>query len=228
METAFNGFSPQALDFFVNLGRNNNKAWFEEHRQDFEDYLMTPLKHLVFDLSGPMLTIDSDFVTMPAVDKTISRIYRDTRFSRNKSPYKTCLWITFKRYSPDWKDSPCYFFELTADTYRYGMGFYSASKETMDGIRRYIDSNPAKFKKAISVLDKQKTFVLEGECYKKILNPTLPEPLQDWYQRKNVYLISNCESGPRLFTRGILDDLKEGFTLLAPLYEFLWKIKVLN
>lgn len=228
MEPSFNGFSPQALDLFANLGQNNNKAWFEEHRQDFDDYLMTPLKQLVSDLSGPMLAIDSEFVTMPAVDKTISRIYRDTRFSRNKSPYKTCLWITFKRYSPDWKDSPCYFFELTADTYRYGMGFYSASKETMDSIRRYIDSNPAKFKKAISVLDNQKTFVLEGERYKKFLNPTLPEPLQEWYQRKNVYLIANCEAGPRLFTRGILDDLKEGFVLLSPLYEFLRKIKVMN
>lgn len=228
MTPSFNGFSPQALDFFSNLGQNNNKAWFEEHRQNFEDYLMSPLKYLVSDLSDPMLAIDSDFVTMPAVDKTISRIYRDTRFTRNKSPYKTCLWITFKRYSPDWKDSPCYFFELTADTYRYGMGFYSASKETMDGIRRFIDSNPDKFKKAISVLDKQKTFVLEGERYKKILNPTLPESLQEWYQRKNVYLIANCEAGPRLFTRGILDDLKEGFVLLSPLYEFLRKIKVLN
>ena len=186
---------------------------------------MSPLKGLVSDLTGPMMTIDSEFVTMPAVDKTISRIYRDTRFSHNKSPYKTCLWITYKRHRPDWKESPCYFFELTADTYRYGMGFYSASKETMDSLRSYIDRNPAKFKKEISVLDKQKTFFLEGERYKRILNSTHPEPLQEWYQRKNVYLVSSCEAGSRLFTRGIYHDLCEGFTLLSPMYEFLWQIK---
>jgi uncharacterized protein (TIGR02453 family) len=167
MITAFNGFSPHALDFFANLGRNNNKAWFEAHRQEFEDYLMLPLKGLVSDLSGPMLGIDSEFVTMPAVDRTISRIYRDTRFSRDKSPYKTCLWITFKRHRTDWKDTPCYFFEITADTYRYGMGFYSATKDTMDSLRNFIDFNPVKFQRAISVLDEQKVFALEGERYKK-------------------------------------------------------------
>ena len=186
---------------------------------------MSPLKGLVSDLTGPMLAIDSEFVTLPAVDKTISRIYRDTRFSRNKSPYKTCLWITFKRHSPDWKESPCYFFELTADTYRYGMGFYSASKETMDGLRSYIESRPAKFQKAIAVLDKQKTFTLEGERYKKILNPSLSESLQEWYQRKNVYLVANCEVGSRLFSRGIYQDLCEGFALLSPMYKFLWQIR---
>ena len=222
---AFKGFSPHALDFLANLGINNNKAWFEANRQDFEYYLMTPLKELVSDLSGSMLSIDPNFVTMPAVDKTISRIYRDTRFSRDKSPYKTYLWITFKRFRPDWKDTPCYFFELTADSYRYGMGFYCASKETMYGLRNFIDHNRARFQKVAAVLDKQQTFSLEGECYKKTLDPSLPESLKKWYQRKNVYLVANCEVGPSLFTRAIYDDLREGFALLSPLYGLLWDIR---
>lgn len=107
MYNAFNGFSPESPGFLERLAANNNKAWFEEHRDDFEQSLMEPLKNLVSDLTGAMLAIDPELVVIPAVDKTISRIYRDTRFSRNKSPYKTCLWITFKRRSPDWKTAPC-------------------------------------------------------------------------------------------------------------------------
>ncbi|HEX9080075.1 MAG TPA: DUF2461 domain-containing protein, partial [Desulfuromonadaceae bacterium] len=202
-----------------------HKAWFEAHRQEYEEHLLEPLKALVSDLAGPMLAIDPELVTIPAVDRTISRIYRDTRFSRNKSPYKTCLWITFKRQSPDWKTAPCFFFEIRADCYRYGMGFYGAERETMDNLRRYIENKPAEFRRAVACLGKQGTFVLEGERYKRPLDPALPDDLQEWHQRKNVYVVRNRVADGRLFTRAICDDLREGFRLLAPVYELLWRVR---
>jgi uncharacterized protein (TIGR02453 family) len=224
MGNSFNGFYPESLEFFENLAANNNKAWFEEHRDDFEQYLMEPLKSLVSDLSGAMLAIDPELVTIPAVDKTISRIYRDTRFSRNKSTYKTCLWITFKRRSPDWKTAPCFFFEISADGYRYGMGFYSATRETMDEMRRFIEAKPAEFRKVAAAFGKQDTFTLEGERYKRPVNPALPDDLQPWHGRKNIYFICQRPVDGRLFTQGICDDLREGFGMLKPLYELLWRV----
>ena len=225
MDDSFSGFSPESLGFFERLAANNNKPWFEAHRDEFEESLMEPLKNLVNDLSEAMLAIDPQLVTIPAVDKTISRIYRDTRFSRNKSPYKTCLWITFKRRSPDWKTAPCFFFEISADGYRYGMGFYSASRETMDNLRRFIEAKPAEFRKIVGFLGKQSVFTLEGDRYKRPLNPALPDDLQDWHQRKNVYLICNRPVDGRLFSRNIAADLQGGFEMLKPLYELLWRVR---
>jgi uncharacterized protein (TIGR02453 family) len=222
--TTFTGFTPDSLAFFESLAAHNNKVWFEDHRDDFEQFLMEPLKSLVSDLAAPMLAIDSDLVTIPAVDKTISRIYRDTRFSRNKSPYKTCLWITFKRRSPDWKTAPCFFFEISADGYRYGMGFYSADKQTMDNLRRFIETKPVEFRKIVNFLGKQNTFTLEGDRYKRPLNAALPDDLQEWHQRKNVYLICNRTVDGRLFSHKIADDLQGGFEMLKPVYELLWRV----
>lgn len=224
MDTTFSGFTPEGPGFFESLAANNNKLWFEDHRDAFEQQLMEPLKNLVSDLSGPMLAIDPELVTIPAVDKTISRIYRDIRFSRNKSPYKTCLWITFKRRSPDWKTAPCFFFEISADGYRYGMGFYSATKETMDSLRRFIEAKPAEFRKIMAAFNRQETFTLEGDRYKRPLNPALPDDLQLWHGRKNIYFICQRPVDGRLFTPGICDDLREGFALLKPLYELLWRV----
>ena len=222
---AFTGFSPQSLAFFERLAANNSKAWFEAHRAEYEEYLLQPLKALVSDLAGAMQAIDPELITIPAVDRTISRIYRDIRFSRNKSPYKTCLWITFKRQSPDWKTAPCFFFEINADGYRYGMGFYSAEKGTMDSLRRFIEAKPAEFRKAVAGLGKQPTFTLEGECYKRPLNPALPDDLQTWHQRKNIYLVCNRLADGRLFTAGIGDDLRVGFRQLQPVYELFWRVR---
>jgi uncharacterized protein (TIGR02453 family) len=224
MDNSFTGFLPESLAFFENLAAHNNKSWFEEHRDDFEQHLMEPLKNLVSDLSGAMLAIDPELVTIPAVDKTISRIYRDTRFSRNKSPYKTCLWITFKRRSPDWKSAPCFFFEISADGYRYGMGFYSASRETMDKLRRFIEAKPVEFRKIMTAFGRQSTFTLEGDRYKRPINPALPDDLQQWHSRKNIYAICQRPVDGRLFTKGICDDLQKGFGLLKPLYEVLWRV----
>ncbi|KAB0669801.1 DUF2461 domain-containing protein [Oryzomonas sagensis] len=225
MEHAFTGFLPHVTGFFEQLAANNTKPWFEAHRHEFESYLMEPLKALVCDLADAMLAIDPQVITIPAVDKTISRIYRDTRFSRNKAPYKTCLWVSFKRLSKEWKDAPCFFFEITADSYRYGMGFYGASRETMDKLRRFIDTKPVEFRKIAACLGKQTVFELEGDLYRRPLNPGLAEDLQQWHQRKNVYLVCNREADARLFSPELRRELEEGFIRLAPLYHLLWRVR---
>lgn len=224
-QDSFTGFSPQSLAFFEMLAANNSKAWFEAHREEYEEHLLLPLKRLVSDLAGTMLAIDPELVVMPAVDRTISRIYRDTRFSRDKSPYKTCLWITFKRLSPDWKSAPCFFFEIRADGYRYGMGFYSADKGAMDGLRRFIEAKPDEFRNIVAPLTGQGTFVLEGELYRRPLNPTLPDDLQGWHRRKNLYLVCNRQPDERLFTGLLADDLRRGFTFLSSFYGFLQRVR---
>ena len=97
----FNGFSPETLDFLRNLKENNGKVWFEAHKQDYQDYLLDPLRNLVMDMNEFMLTIDPYFDTTPAAKRPISRVYRDTRFSKDTSLYRSAMWMTFKRWSKD-------------------------------------------------------------------------------------------------------------------------------
>jgi uncharacterized protein (TIGR02453 family) len=169
-----------------------------------------------------MLDIDMRFEITPAVNKTISRIYRDTRFSSDKSPFRSTVWITFKNRKKDWTTRVCgYFFELSVDSYRYGMGFYDAAPAIMSKFRQVIDENPKEFLKAISFFDKQKIFVLEGEKYKRIIDENKPEKIQHWYQRKNMYLVCNRKIDDTLFSSKLVDDLISGFGLIAPFYNFL-------
>jgi len=224
-EGSFNGFSQRTLNFLKNLRVNNNKAWFETRRGEYQEYLLNPLQDLVVDLTEFMLTIDPHFEIRPMVGKTISRIYRDTRFSKDKSPFKNTMWITFKKPNNDWKDAPAYFFEISPDSYRYGMGFYSASKETMDRLREMIVRKSKEFFKVFSLYSKQNAFVVEGEKYKRILNDNIPEEFQDWYQRKNLYLVCNRGIDNTLFSRKLLKDLESGFGLIATFYNFLWGLR---
>jgi len=224
-ERKFEGFSKDSIAFLRKLKANNNKQWFESHKKDYENYLLLPLKNLVTDVGEIMLSIDSDFEISPAVNKTISRVYRDTRFSHDKSPYKISHWITFKKPRKDWKDAPAYFFEISPDSYRYGMGFYGAAPDTMAKFRELIDEKPKEFQKAISFYAKQKTFVLEGEKYKKIFDEAKSEEIQNWYQRKNFYLVCNRKIDDILFSEKLANSLISDFGSLADFYHFLLQIK---
>ncbi len=221
----FTGFSKNTINFLNNLKRNNNKDWFEKNKQTYNRYVLEPLRNLVADLSYFMLDIDSLFEVTPAVNKTISRIYRDTRFSKDKSLFKTNMWITFKRPQKDWKDAPAYFFEISPDLYRFGMGFYSATPNTMKKFRELIDKKPKRFQQAISFYSKQKTFVLEGEKYKRIFDEAKSKEIQDWYQRKSFYLVCNRKIDNTLFSKKLANNLTSGFGSLADFYRFLLQVK---
>ncbi len=179
------------------------------------------------DLGDFMLDIDPRFEITPAVNKTISRIYRDTRFSKDKSPFRSTVWITFKNRSKDWTTRVCgYFFELSVNSYRYGLGFYNAAPAIMSRFREMIDDDPKGFMKAISFFDKQKTFVLEGEKYKRMIDKSKSEKIQSWYQRKNMYLVCNRKIDDTLFSKKLVDDLMYGFGLIAPLYHYFQRILI--
>lgn len=221
----FKGFSPKTLKFLKDLKANNNKVWFKAHKADYEDYVLQPMRDLVTDLDDFMLDIDPYFEITPAVNKTISKIYRDTRFSKDKSPFRNVVWFTFKNQKKDWTTHVCgYFFELSTDSYRYGMGFYNAAPVIMSKFREMIDENPKEFLKAVSFFYKQKAFVLEGEKYERIIDKTKPEKIQDWYQRKNMYLVCNRKTDDALFSSKLVNELATGFNMIAPFYHYLQKI----
>lgn len=225
MAGAFKGFSPEALNYLTAVKLNNSKEWFETHRTDYNELILTPFKSLVSDLSDYILAIDYLFEVTPAVNKTISRIFRDTRFSKDKSLYRNTMWLTFKRAKKEWRDAPAFFFEISPSSYRYGMGYYSASRESMDTFRQTIDENPKDFTKATAFFTKQDVFQIEGDEYKKSLAPDKPAELRKWYDRKNLYLVHNSTQLERLFTKDIAGDLVAGFNMLSPIYQYLCMVE---
>ncbi len=216
--TTFTGFSAKSLAFLKGLEEHNDKLWFEAHRHEYEEHLLGPMRSLASDLGELMLSIDPLLEIRPAVNKTISRIYRDTRFSRSKLPFRTTMWITFKRPGDGWQDRPGYFFEIAPDSYRYGMGFYAASSSTMSALREMIYTHSKELKKAVSALSEQKDFVVEGQMYKRLRRKETSEEMPNWYQRKNIYVVCNRKADSRLFGAQVEMDLRSGFLSLASLY----------
>jgi len=221
----FHGFSRKTFAFLRDLGRNNDKVWFKANRATYEEHVLQPLRDLVTDVADAMLGIDLSFEVAPAVGKTISRIYRDTRFSKDKSPFHNCAWITFKRSGRDWaRYIPGYFLEINPRSYRYGLGFYDAAPDLMARFRQQIDEDPESFLKAVAWFADQDVFTVEGERYKRPIGQDKPEPIRTWYGYRSFYLTSNRTIDKTILSPGFVDQLIDHFGMAAPLYRYVHRI----
>ncbi|HSV29918.1 MAG TPA: DUF2461 domain-containing protein [Candidatus Omnitrophota bacterium] len=207
--------TPAARAFLAELGANNEKAWFEPRKDEYRRLLLEPLRDLVAALAPVMQAIDPGFDCDPK-GGAISRIRRDTRFSRDKSPYRVNQWIAFKVKGDGWQDRPAFFMEFGPEGWRYGLGFYAASPATMKAVRGRILARPSTFADA----HRQATeagFVLEGEPYKR---PKLPEdaPVAEWWALKTAYYVANRRPDDVL-EHALAAHLADKFTALAPMYD---------
>jgi uncharacterized protein (TIGR02453 family) len=177
------------------------------------------MQKLVRSLAPTMLSIDKGFDVRAKVDSTISRIYRDTRFSKDKSPFRSNMWITFKRPDPAWTDRPGFFFELMPDCYRFGMGYYSASPTTMKCFRKAVTLAPETFIKTIEPIGDY--FTVEGEDYKRPFPGDRPNMINKYYNKKSFYLMHGCEPDELIFSSALVSEIIGGLQKLKPLYLFL-------
>ena len=88
--TDFNGFPPELFKFFEELARNNNRDWFGQHKSRYEEDVLDVALRFIQSMQDPLAGIAPHFTAIPnRVGGSLMRVYRDTRFSKNKAPYKT-------------------------------------------------------------------------------------------------------------------------------------------
>ena len=216
----FSGFTPETIQFLTDLKENNFRQWFEDHRELYEIELLQPFRALVNTLSPVMHNIDPLFEIRP--HKVLSRIYRDIRFSKNKEPYHTCLWMSFQRMSTSWENFPGYFMELNAEHIMLGMGLYAPKRKVMDIFREKIETEPDAFRKMVRKNITGHGFSVAGQTYKKPIANTLPDFFQPWMNRKTVYVMKNLPvSDERIYSDALARLLADDFTHLADLYRLM-------
>jgi uncharacterized protein (TIGR02453 family) len=93
MYPPFDGFPKAGLDFFKKLKRNNSRPWFEKHKDEYESQVKLPIQSLVAALQPHFSQFAAEYEVNPK--RSIFRIYRDIRFSKDKTPYKTHIAAHF-------------------------------------------------------------------------------------------------------------------------------------
>ena len=216
-------FSDKTTEFLFENRVTDSRLWFEEHRGEYEALVLEPLRQLVRDLTPAMLEIDPFFCCEPKIGKCISRIFRDTRYSRDKHIFRDAMWISFARSRIIAGGSPGFFFEVSPRGLMWGCGYYQASPETMDAYRQLVLQGDKRFLAAQRLLKKRPDLCLSDERYKRSKFPDAPEALRQWLDLKNVCLLASGDVDALLPSPELPEVLAADFKAMRPLYELLMK-----
>ena len=205
----FQGFSQQTNDFLWGIRFNNERSWFEAHKQEYLDYVQSPLRQLAQEVYARFSAAHEELPLMVRV----SRIYRDARRLYGRGPYKSHLWFSLRMSGENWAEQPVFWFEIYPAGYAYGLGIYEARAALMAKFRKAMDEHPEDMLPLANAFQRQTRFRLGAEEYKRPKGTAQP-PLDQWYNRKNLDLTCDREIDDLLYSRALVDELlqagKEG------------------
>ena len=217
----FTGFSEDTISFFLDLKFHNNTAYFHENHDRYVDVVQRPFYEFIEDLGPAMIKIDPRMEIRP--HKCLSRIHRDTRFSRDKSPYRDHLWLLFRREGEPREQSLMFWFELGPSRLDWGMGFWGENREALDLFRKRMRANPDGTLALLDDLDLAgRGLLLNGSTHKRLeIPPEIPDRLRRWYCTKEMYINKISPDFRKVFSERILTEVRKDFQQLAPLYHIL-------
>ena len=224
---AFSGFSKETVRFYADLRKNNNKPWFEDHRGIFEGHAMAEAKLFVVAVGERLRKIAPGLVAIPAVNKSIFRIYRDTRFSLDPKPYKTHLGIYFWDGRRPKMESAGFYFQLEPPDLYLGGGMYMIPDSLLGVYRRAVvdRTRGPELGRIVAALRARPGFTVEGEHYKRVPAGFDPgHPNAELLKHKGLYTGFETKLPPELYSARLVDYCLERFEPVVPLNRWLMKL----
>jgi uncharacterized protein (TIGR02453 family) len=149
VKSGFPGFSAEAMQFFRGLARNNKREWFLPRKPVFEGHVKQPMNELVEAVNADMKRFAPDYVTDPA--RAVYRFYRDTRFSKDKSPYKQHIAASFRHRQLGGEGGGAgFYFAVSHKEVAVGGGVYMPAPETLLAIRGHLAEHHREFRKLLA------------------------------------------------------------------------------
>jgi len=216
----FPGFPKEMTTFFRSLKRNNRREWFQPRKHVFEQYVKEPMIELVTALNRDFAKFAPEFVSDPK--KAIFRIYRDTRFSSDKTPYKTHIAASFARRGGERLAAGGFYFSVSHDQIEVAGGIYHPEPETMLVVRNHIAEHHQDLRRLLADRKVRRLLGdLQGDALTRApkgFDPAHPAiqliKMKDWIL--DTTLDPALGTSPRLYK-----ELADRFRAMTPLIEFL-------
>src|SRR6185436_396699 len=219
-KTGFRGFPEAGMQFFRGLKRNNRREWFQTRKQIYDEQVKAPMVELVTAVTAEMMRFAPDHVADPA--KAIYRIYRDTRFSNDKTPYKTHIAAIFPRRGLMKHAGAGLYFSISPDEIEVAGGVYMPGRDELLAIRMHLAEHHDGLRQ---IVKSKKLRALMGDLHGEQLSRVpkgfpAEHPAADLLRYKQwlfyVMLDPALATTPKL-----LGEIRKRFEVLTPFVDFL-------
>ncbi|MCZ6727805.1 MAG: DUF2461 domain-containing protein [Acidobacteria bacterium] len=163
-----NPFRPALFAFLRDLAKNNRRDWFQVHKERYEDDLKDPALSFISAFGPRLAKISPHFNAIPkATGGSLFRIYRDTRFAKDKTPYKTHLGVQFRHKQAKDVHAPGFYLHIEPKASMVGVGIWHPDGPSLNAIRSAIDTDPGAWKRARDNKGFRQLFELGDESLKR-------------------------------------------------------------
>ncbi len=220
MSAAFAGFPEEGIRFLRALKKNNRREWFQPRKHVYEEQVKAPMLELVSALNADLMAFAPEYVSEPS--EAIFRIYRDTRFSHDKTPYKTQIAAAFKRRGFDRHAGAGLYFSVSAEEIEVAAGVYMPAPEELRAVRMHLLEHHEEFRRLTADGALRAAMgELQGDRLSRVPKGfPADHPAADLVRYKQlllwVLLDPKLATGPRLF-----EEVLTRFRVLTPFVEFL-------
>ncbi|MBZ5532218.1 MAG: DUF2461 domain-containing protein [Acidobacteriia bacterium] len=216
----FPGFSPDALAFLRALKRNNRREWFQPRKEKYEALIKEPMLELVSALNEEFARFAPQYVTPP--QKAVYRIYRDTRFSKDKTPYKTHISAIFPRHTAVKREGAVFYFHFTDKEVLVFGGVWAPERDELLAYRALLRDHYEEFNQILR--DKKLKRALGGlqggQLTRMPKGFPVDHPAEALLRHRQWHLVADLDI-KLLTTRKLVPELARHFELMAPFVEFL-------
>lgn len=219
----FNGFPKQALEFFKKLKRNNNRPWFEKHKHEYEEFAKAPMQSLLATVQSEFAEFAPEFDMNP--QRAIFRIYRDIRFSKDKTPFKTHIAAhAVLRGMPKGFLGSGYYFHVDPDECFVGGGIYMPDGDQLKKIRSAVANRGKDFLAIVNDKRFKKRFgKIGGEKLQRIPKGyDESHPMAEWLKFKQFFVGVSLPGTACLkvgYTKTVVTVCQEAYPLVKFLNE---------
>ena len=219
----FDGIKPDGIFLLARNKFENSKEFYDLHKPEIKKLVMDPVKQLAAVIGEDMFKYDPKMELDP--NKMVSRIRRDTRYSKNKDLYRDNVWIMFMRNKKFDAFVPCFWFEFYQDRFNCGVTFFDSDARVFEIYRQMIIEYPSVFRRTVKSCLSAGCAVM-GHSYKKERENTdkVPKDIRSYYNMKNLTFMKTDFDISKLENETVIDQLKDTYAKLNPYYQFLLKV----
>jgi len=216
----FKGFPPAALIFLGDLKKHNNRPWFQAHKDIYERCVKAPMSELIFSIGEAFGSFAPEMVADPRT--SLYRIYRDTRFSPDKSPYKTHAAAVFPVRGLPKNSGPGLYLHFSPEELLIGGGIYMPDPQLLRAVREQIAAAPNEFLAIVETRPFRKLFgELEGEKLKSMPKGFSADSAAAEYIRYKQFLFGKVFAPKVATSARLMPAIVECFQTGMPLIRFL-------
>ena len=215
-------FSKKTIAFLKELSKNNNRDWFNDNKQRYEDEVRTPALEFIESMAPALQRVSPYFdASAKKVGGSLMRVYRDTRFGKDKTPYKTNIGIHFRHVRAKDVHAPGFYVHIEPNECFFGAGIWRPESSTLKAIRTLIDEHPKEWQSVKRKVTGKSDLELSGESLKRAPKGFDPEhKLIEDLKRKDFIAVSPLPVSA-IYSKDFDKQVAKLFKTGAPLMEFL-------